>query len=151
MRATSELIHPFWTKRWFQIPAGICMGIQLLLLLILAVDLFTRGIPYTTVVWIGLVQGIILMLLGLLYLRWPGLLWPLISRWPFASKPVPKVGALGLICFGIACFIWFFSRYLGLGPSHVSYNFALALVILGLILCSFAVRRGMNARNGNRV
>lgn len=151
MTATGEQTHPFWTKRWFQTLAGISMGIELLLLLILAVDLFTRAVPYSTVVWIGLVQGIILILLGLLYLWWPGLLWPIISRWRFASKPVPKVGALGLLCFGVALFVWFFSRYLGLAPSYLSYNFALALVILGLILCSFGVRRGMNARNGSNV
>lgn len=150
MTATGEPTHPFWTKRWFQIPAAICMGGQLLFLSIFGVYLLTRGIPYITVVWVGVLQGIILMLLGLLYLRWPGLLWPIISRWQFVSKPVPKVLALGMICFGTALLIWFYSRYLGLAPTNVSFNFALVLVILGLILSSFGVRRGNNARNGSQ-
>lgn len=150
MSATDQATYPFWTKRWFQILAGICEGFEMLLLVIFAVDLFTRAVPYTTILWAGVLQGIILILLGLLYLRWPGLLWPIISRTRFASKPVPKVLALGIICFGIAFIVWFVSRYQGLASSYVSYNLALVLVILGLILCSFGVRRGINARNGSR-
>jgi uncharacterized membrane protein len=125
------------------------VGFELLLLVIFAVDLFTRAVPYTTILWAGVLQGVILILLGLLYLRWPGLLWPIISRWRFASKPVPRVLALGIICFGIALIVWFVSRYLGLAPSYASYNLALVLVILGLILSSFGVKRGINSRNGS--
>ncbi len=150
MTAPDQATPPFWTKRWFQIPAGICVGFEILLLVIFAVDLFTRAVPYTTILWAGVLQGAILILLGLLYLRWPGLLWPILNRVRFISKPVPRVLALGMICFGFALIVWFVSRYLGLAPSYVSYNLALVLVILGLILSSFGVRRGINSRNGSQ-
>ncbi len=149
MMATSKPGQPFWAKRPFQILAGLFLCIQLLLLVTFGVDLLTRTIPYTTIIWMGVLQGLLLVLLGLFYLKWPQIIWPIIGRWELTHRTVSKLGALGLICLGLAVSLWFFFRYQGLDPSNVSYGFALGLVILGLILLSFGVRQGLNSQTRN--
>jgi hypothetical protein len=146
MMTTGESRPPFWTKRPFRIPASIFMSIQLLLLLSFGADLLTRAFPYRYIIWMGIVQGLLLMLLGLLYVKWPQIIWPVIGRWQFTHRSVSKLGALGLVCFGVAVALWFFLRSRGLEPSNFSYGFALGLVILGLILCSFGIRQGLNSQ-----
>ncbi len=149
MMATSGPGHPFWAKRLFQILACVFMVIQLLLLLAFGIDLLTRAIPYTSIIWMGVLQGLLLVLLGLLYLRWSQIVWPVLGRWQFTRRVVSKLGALGLICLGIAVSLWFFFRYQGIEPSNASYGFALGLVILGLILLSFGIRQGLNSQTGH--
>ena len=149
MMMTGTPEQPFWRKRLFQIPASLFMALQLLLLLSFGIDLLTRAIPYTSIIWLGVIQGLLLMILGVFYLRWPQIVWPLIGRWGFTHRAVSKLGALGLMCLGLAVSLWFFFRYQGLDPSNMSYGFALGLVILGLILVSFGVRRGLNSQTGN--
>lgn len=122
------------------------MGIQLLLLLSFGADLLTRPFPYSFIIWTGISQGLLLMLLGLLYLKWSQIIWPVIGRWQFTHRSVSKLGALGLVCLGVAVSLWFFLRAKGLEPSNFSYGFALGLVILGLILCSFGIRQGLNSQ-----
>jgi hypothetical protein len=149
MMAPHETEPPFWQKRSFQIMASLFMGLQSFFLLAFGIDLLTRAIPYTSIIWMGVLQGLLLVMLGLFYLRWPQIIWPLIGRWEFTHRGVSKVGALGLICLGLAVALWFFFRYQGLAPSNVSYGFALGLVILGLILFSFGVRQGLNSQTRN--
>ena len=149
MMTTGKPEPPFWQKRLFQIPASMLMSLQTLLLLAFGIELLTRSIPYTTIIWLGVFQGLLLVLLGLFYLRWSQIIWPLIGRWEFTHRSVSKLGALGFICLGLAVSLWFFFRYQGLAPSNVSYGFALALVILGLILFSFGVRQNLNSQTRN--
>jgi hypothetical protein len=149
MMATSKSDQPFWRKRSFQVMAGLFMVVQAMLLLAFGIDLLTRTIPYTSIVWLGVLQGLLIIVLGMFYLRWHQIIWPLIGRWEFTHRTVSKLGALGIICLGLAVTMWFFFRYQGLQPSNVSYGFALGLVILGLILLSFGVRRGLNSQTGN--
>lgn len=149
MMATGTPEQPFWRKRAFQIPASLLMGLQLLLLVSFGIFLFTRAIPYTSIIWMGVLQGLLLIILGVFYLRWPQIVWPIIGKWEFTHRSVSKLGALGLICLGLAVSLWFYFRFQGLAPSNVSYGFALGLVILGLILVSFGVRQGLNSRTGN--
>lgn len=149
MMATGTSGQPFWRKRSFQIPAGMLMGLQLLLLLTFGFDLLTRAIPYTSIIWMGVLQGLLLVILGVFYLRWPQIVWPVIGRWEFTHRSVSKLGALGLMCLGLAVSLWFFFRYQGLLPSNMWYGFALGLVILGLILVSFGVRQGLNSQARN--
>ena len=147
--ATTEQGRPFWQKRSFQVLASLFMGIQVLLLLTFGIELLTRAIPYTSIIWLGVTQGLLLMVLGLLYLRWPQIVWPIIGRWEFTHRAISKLGALGIVCLGLAVALWFFFRYQGIAPSNASYGFALGLVILGLILVSFGVRQGLNSQTGN--
>jgi hypothetical protein len=149
MMREDKLGHPFWAKRSFQIPASMFLAIQLLLLLAFGIDLLTRTIPYTSIVGMGVLQGLLLMLLGLLYLKWPQIIWPVIGRWEFTQRVVSKLGAIGLVCLGLAVSLWFFSRFRGLAPSNFSYGLALGLVILGLILLSFGIRQRLNSHTGN--
>ena len=147
--ATTEQGRPFWQKRSFQVLASLFMGIQVLLLLTFGIELLTRAIPYTSIIWLGVTQGLLLMVLGLFYLRWPQIVWPIIGRWEFTHRAISKLGALGIVCLGLAVALWFFFRYQGIAPSNASYGFALGLVILGLILVSFGVRQGLNSQTGN--
>ena len=149
MMATSKSDQPFWRRRSFQIMAGLFMVVQAILLLAFGIDLLTRAIPYASIVWLGVLQGLLIILLGMFYLRWRQIIWPLVGRWEFTHRTVSKLGALGIICLGLAVSLWFFFRYQGLQPSNGSYGFALGLVILGLILFSFGVRRGLNSQTGN--
>lgn len=149
MMATTNAEHPFWRKRPFQVAAALYMGLQLLLLLTFGIDLLTRVVPYTSIIWLGVSQGVLLIILGLFYLRWQQIIWPLIGRWEFTHRAVSKIGALGIMCLGLAVSLWFIFRYQGIQPSNISYGFALGLVILGLILLSFGVRRGLNSQTGN--
>ena len=149
MVTTTGQRQPFWQKRSFQVPASLFMGIQLLLLLTFGIELLTRAIPYTSIIWLGVTQGLLLMILGVFYLRWPQIVWPIIGRWEFTHRSVSKLGALGLLCLGLAVALWFFFRYQGIAPSNASYGFALGLVILGLIFVSFGVRQGLNSQTGN--
>ncbi len=149
MMANSMPEQPFWRKRSFQVAAGLFMGVQTLLLLAFGIELLTRTIPYTSIVWLGVAQGVLLIILGAFYLRWQQIIWPIIGRWEFTHRAVSKLGALGIMLLGLAVALWFFFRHQGLQPSNVSYGFALALVILGLILLSFGVRRGLNSQIGN--
>ncbi len=149
MMAQRETEPPFWQRRSFQIMTSLFMGLQAILLLAFGIDLLTRAIPYTSVIWLGVLQGLMLVMLGLFYLRWQQIVWPLIGRWEFTHRSVSKLGALGLICLGLAVALWFFFRYQGLGPSNGSYGFALGLVILGLILFSFGIRQGLNSQTRN--
>jgi hypothetical protein len=149
MMVTTEQAQPFWQKRSFQVLASLFMGIQVLLLLTFGIDLLTRAIPYASIIWLGVTQGLLLMILGLFYLRWPQIVWPIIGRWEFTHRAVSKLGALGIVCLGLAVALWFFFRYEGIAPSNASYGFALGLVILGLILVSFGVRQGLNSQTGN--
>ncbi len=149
MMATGKPEQPFWRKRSFQILAGLFMAVQALLLLAFGIELLTRSIPYASIVWLGVSQGLLIIILGAFYLRWQQIIWPIIGRWEFTHRVVSKLGALGIICLGLAVTLWFFFRYQGLQPSNVSYGFAFALVILGLILLSFGIRRGLNSQTGN--
>jgi hypothetical protein len=149
MMATDEPEPLFWSKRPFQILASVVMGFQLFLLLTFGIELLTRAIPYITIIWLGVAQGLLLGMLGVLYLRWSQIIWPIIGRWKFTHRSVSKLGALGLICLGLAVSLWFFFRYEGLAPSDVSYGFALGLVIVGLLLLSFGVRQGLNSQTGH--
>jgi hypothetical protein len=149
MVVTDESGQPFWTKKAFQIPASIFMGLQILLLLAFGIELLTRAFPYFTIIWLGVLQGLLVVLLGLVYLRWSQIIWPLVGRWQFTHRAVSKLGALGLICLGLAVALWFFLRFQGLAPSNFSYGFALGLVILGLLLFSFGIRQGLNSQPGN--
>jgi hypothetical protein len=149
MVTTTGQRQPFWQKRSFQVPASLFMGIQLLLLLTFSIELLTRAIPYASVIWLGVTQGLLLMILGVFYLRWPQIVWPIIGKWEFTHRSVSKLGALGLLCLGLAVALWFFFRYQGIAPSNASYGFALGLVILGLIFVSFGVRQGLNSQTGN--
>lgn len=137
--------HPLWIKRLSLILASLFMGLQLLLLLTFSIYLLTRAIPYSSIIWLGVLQGGLLIVLGLLYLRWPQIIWPFFGRWQFSRGSVSKLGALGLICLGIAVSLWFFLRLKGLAPSNMYYGLALGLVILGLILFSFGIRQGLNS------
>jgi|GEM_PF-1770348 len=139
----------FWNKRAFQVPARIFLGVEVLLLLAFGVYLLTRAIPYRPVILLGIIQGILLVLVGLLYLRWSQIIWPFIGRWQLTHRAVSKLGACGFICVGFAVSLWFFLRFEGLKPSDFPYGFALGLVILGLLLFSFGVRQGMNSQTGN--